>query len=182
MIGLGSGDSIKKSAGPPMLNDVCFASGRPSSAPGRPRSQARLLALRQLTGEEADVTGPHEHDQVAGADDLFQPGVDVGSEQITVDGGRERIGISLTSAVDLGDDDGVGRHPGRWKLVAATREAAVAMRLEDEHEPSVFAYQFAGRLQRRGDFDRGVAVIVVQLGTVPGADELEAPMGAPELA
>src|SRR6478752_994363 len=64
--------SRKKSAGPPMPNDVREASGSFSRTPGRPRSQARLDALRQLIAQLADIPRTHQQQNVVRSDQALQ--------------------------------------------------------------------------------------------------------------
>src|SRR5213082_2215144 len=64
--------STKKSAGPPMPNDVREASGSSSLTPGSWRSQASLDRVRQLIAQLLDIACAHEQDQVIRPDDLVQ--------------------------------------------------------------------------------------------------------------
>src|SRR5882672_11324674 len=64
--------SRKKSAGPPIPNDVRVASGSFSLIPERPCSQARLDALRQLIAQLADISGTHQKKKVVRTDEALQ--------------------------------------------------------------------------------------------------------------
>src|SRR5258707_13235154 len=64
--------SRKKSAGPPMPNDVREAIGSFSRTPGRPRSQARLDALRQLIAQLADIPRTPQKQNVVWSDQALQ--------------------------------------------------------------------------------------------------------------
>src|SRR5438552_4456143 len=68
----GRASSTKKSAGPPMPNDVREASGSSSLTPGSARSQATLDFVRQLIAQLLDVAGAHQKEQVIRPHDLLQ--------------------------------------------------------------------------------------------------------------
>src|ERR1051325_7180471 len=68
----GFASSRKKSAGPPMPNEVREASGSSGLTPGSSRSQARLDFVRQLIAQLLDVSGAHEEHQVVRPHDLLQ--------------------------------------------------------------------------------------------------------------
>src|SRR5205823_2693064 len=99
-----------------MLKDVSLASGRSHSTRGSLRSHRRLASVCQLTRQPPDVTGSHEQQQVAFADDLLQPlpyALEIGAER----GPRhhlrqlpraEVVGVGLARRVNLGDDQLVG--------------------------------------------------------------------------
>src|SRR5438270_14024387 len=84
--------SIKKSAGPPMPNDVRDASGSFSRTPGRARSQSVFLdPLRQLIAKPLDVTGAHQQHEIVGPDDLRQRFLRA-LERAAVEGLRHLVG------------------------------------------------------------------------------------------
>src|SRR5258705_4997265 len=56
--------STKKSAGPPMPNDVREASGSSSLTAGSERSQLSLDAMRQLIAPLGNVSGAHQEHEV----------------------------------------------------------------------------------------------------------------------
>src|SRR5258705_11010731 len=56
--------STKKSAGPPMPNDVREASGSSSPTAGSERSQLSLDAVRQLIAQLVYVSGTHQEHEV----------------------------------------------------------------------------------------------------------------------
>src|SRR6202165_6138363 len=64
--------SMKKSAGPPMPNDVRDPSGASSLTAGSERSQWSLDAVRQLIAQPVDVPGAHQEQQVARADKTLE--------------------------------------------------------------------------------------------------------------
>src|SRR6266705_2804493 len=64
--------SRKKSAGPPMPNDVREASGSSASTAGSSRSHARLDLVRQLIAQLLDVAGAHQEHQIVRSHDLVQ--------------------------------------------------------------------------------------------------------------
>src|SRR5579864_4663970 len=68
----GRASSRKKSAGPPMPNDVRDASGSSALIPGRPRSHARLDFVRQVIAQLLDVTCAHQQHEVVRSDDLLE--------------------------------------------------------------------------------------------------------------
>src|SRR5579864_9765113 len=71
-IASGRASSRKKSAGPPMPNDVRDASGSSTLIPGRPRSQATLDFVRQVIAQLLDVAGAHQQHEVVRSDDLLE--------------------------------------------------------------------------------------------------------------
>src|SRR5689334_885061 len=64
--------SRKKSAGPPMPNDVRDASDSSSLTPGCSRSQASLVFVRQLIAQLVDVARAHEQDKVVAPDQVME--------------------------------------------------------------------------------------------------------------
>src|ERR1700674_2267082 len=64
--------SMKKSAGPPMPNDVRDPSGSSSLTAGSERSQLSLDAVRQLIAQLVDVSGAHQEQQVARSDEPLE--------------------------------------------------------------------------------------------------------------
>src|ERR1700730_13727502 len=71
-IALGRLSSTKKSAGPPMPNDVREASGSSSLTPGREASHLALDAVRQLIAQLVDVSGAHQEQEVARPDQTLE--------------------------------------------------------------------------------------------------------------
>src|SRR5207245_5168956 len=72
LIASGRASSRKKSAGPPIPNDVREASGSSNLTPGSARSQARLDLVRQFIAQLLDVAGAHQQDKVIGSDDFLE--------------------------------------------------------------------------------------------------------------
>src|SRR5437762_4912337 len=64
--------STKKSAGPPMPNEVREARASSSLTPGSSRSQASLDFVRQLIAQLLDVARAHQQNQVIRPHDLLQ--------------------------------------------------------------------------------------------------------------
>src|SRR3982074_1652267 len=64
--------STKKSAGPPIPNDVRGASASSSRTEGSERSQLSLDAVRQLIAQPVDVPCAHQKQQVARPDKAFE--------------------------------------------------------------------------------------------------------------
>src|ERR1700738_4269354 len=71
-IAFGRAISTKKSAGPPMPNDVREASGSPSLSPGSDWSPLTLDAARQLIAQLVDVSGAHQEQEVARPNQPFE--------------------------------------------------------------------------------------------------------------
>src|SRR5467141_1351122 len=64
--------STKKSAGPPMPNDVREASGSSSLTAGSERSQLSLDAVRQLIAQLVYVSGAHQEHEVVRSNQTFE--------------------------------------------------------------------------------------------------------------
>src|ERR1700704_114157 len=64
--------STKKSAGPPMPNDVREASGSSSLTPGSERSHLTLDPVRQLIAPLFYVTRAHQEQEISGSDQALQ--------------------------------------------------------------------------------------------------------------
>src|ERR1700694_2394847 len=71
-IALGRPSSTKKSAGPPMPNDVREASGSSSLTPGSEASHLALDAVRQLIAQLVDVARAHQEQEVARAHEALE--------------------------------------------------------------------------------------------------------------
>src|ERR671933_455472 len=140
-----SATSTKKSAGPPMLKDVCLASGWSQITPETAASQAWLLCVRQLMSKPPDVAGAHEENKVCGLHQLFQlppSGLEVRRKP----GARHAVGqvpaaqaarVLLPRSVDLRHQDFVGTLAGTGEVVEQRCQPAVPVWLEDQHQPAV---------------------------------------------
>ena len=71
-IAFGRAISTKKSAGPPMPNDVRDASGSSSLTPGSEASHLTLDAVRQLIAQLVDVTCAHQEQEISRPDQTFE--------------------------------------------------------------------------------------------------------------
>src|ERR1700674_64079 len=71
-IACGRPSSTKKSAGPPMPNDVREASGSSSLTPGSEASHLALDAVRQLIAQLVDVARAHQEQEIARADEALE--------------------------------------------------------------------------------------------------------------
>src|SRR6202165_6234327 len=71
-IALGRPSSTKKSAGPPMPNDVREASGSSSLTPGSEASHLALDAVRQLIAQLVDVARAHKQQEIARPDEALE--------------------------------------------------------------------------------------------------------------
>src|SRR5580704_9265310 len=71
-IAFGRPSSTKKSAGPPMPNDVREASGSSSLTPGSEASHFALDAVRQLIAQLVDVARAHQEQEIARADQALE--------------------------------------------------------------------------------------------------------------
>src|ERR1700681_3324978 len=71
-IAFGRPSSTKKSAEPPMPNDVREASGSSSLTPGSDGSHLALDAVRQLIAQLVDVARAHEEEKVARAHEALE--------------------------------------------------------------------------------------------------------------
>src|SRR5450759_2323388 len=122
--------SIKKSAGPPMPNEVREASGSFSFTPWRPRSQARLDALRQLIAQLADIARTHQKQNVVGSHQAFQH-LARSLEIADVRAVRQQVGqvaplhsrrIVLAGRVDVEHQDLVGAGEGTREILHEGRK------------------------------------------------------------
>src|SRR6266702_3667865 len=110
--------STKKSAGPPIPNEVRVASGSCSLTPLIACSQARLDALRQLITQLADVARTHQQQDVVGADQSLErlagvlEGANVGAvrEQVGQVLGLDPSRVVLARAVHIEEQDPVRAH------------------------------------------------------------------------
>src|ERR1700682_2999852 len=95
-IALGLPISRKNSAGPPMPNEVCEASGSSSLTPGSERSHLTLDAVRQLIAQLVDIARSHQEQEIARSDQSLEhlagglEIADVGSVRELVREGRRR--------------------------------------------------------------------------------------------
>src|ERR1700730_14579459 len=108
-IALGRLSSTKKSAGPPMPNDVREASGSSSLTPGSEASHLALDAVRQLIAQLVDVAGAHQEQEVARADQALEhlarrlevAGIGRVRHLVSQVGGLDARGVLLARAVDV---------------------------------------------------------------------------------
>src|SRR5216683_8436001 len=141
----GRPSSTKKSAGPPMPNDVFEASGSSSLTPGSEASHLALDAVRQLIAQLVDVARSHQEQEVARPDEAFEhlarrlevAGVRCVWHLVRQVRGLDPGGVLLACAVDVQDEHLVGALERAREVVHERREARITMRLEDDDEPPV---------------------------------------------
>ena len=92
----------------------------------------------------------------------------------------EAVDRLLASAVDVGQDEHVGRIEGIEKLAEQIARARVAMRLEEDHQAAAEA--FACGRQRGANLGRMMAVVAHHHHAAGLAAQLEAAVDAAELA
>src|SRR5207249_1871823 len=115
-IASGRASSRKKSAGPPIPNDVRDASGSSAAIPGSARSQARLDLVRQLIAQLLDVARAHQEYEIVRPDELGQRLLrllEVADIECLRDLVREVFrahpgDVLLARAVDIEHEDAVG--------------------------------------------------------------------------
>src|SRR6266566_3918892 len=163
--------SRKKSAGPPMPNDVREASGSFSLTPASSRSQARLDLVRQVIAQLPDIARAHQQDQIIRTDDLLERFLRL-CEVTDIDAVRDLVRkirredaghVLLTRAVNVEHKDPVGADERTREVVHQRVEPRVAVRLEDDHEATV--PQLASRLDRGPHLGRMMCVVVVDRRT-----------------
>src|ERR1700692_4720462 len=185
-IALGRPSSTKKSAGPPMPNDVRAASGSSSLTPGSEASHLTLDAVRQLIAQLVDVARAHQEQEIARADQALEhlarrlEVARVGGVWHLV---REVRGlyarrVLLARAVDVEHEHLVRALERTREVIHQRRQARVAVWLEDDDQPAVT--QFARRFDGRAHLGRGMRVVVVDGRALEDAQELHAPVRAGE--
>src|ERR1700682_2684941 len=146
--------SMKKSAGPPMPNDVRDPSGSSSLTAGNERSQLSLDAVRQLIAQPVDVSRAHQEQQVARSDKTFEHlprrlevadvrgAGDLERQLRRVDAHR----VFLTRGINVKDQRFVRPAERTREVVHERGQPRVAMRLEDDDQAPVT--ELARRLDR----------------------------------
>src|SRR5258708_5751279 len=141
----GRPSSAKKSAGPPMPNDVFEASGSSSLTAGSEASHLTLDAVRQLIAQLVDVARSHQEQEIARPDKAFEhlarrlevAGVGCVWHLVRQVRGLDPGGVLLARAVNVQDEHFVGALEGACEVVHERREARIPVRLEDDDQPPV---------------------------------------------
>src|SRR6202171_1453559 len=144
-IALGLPISTKNSAGPPMPNEVCEASGSSSLTPGSEASHLTLDAVRQLIAQLVDVACAHQKQQIARADQAFEhlagrreiAGVGCVWHLVRQVGGLDARGVLLARAVHVEHEHLVGTFERAREVVHEGGQARVPVRLENDDQPPV---------------------------------------------
>src|SRR5258705_5242297 len=176
--------STKKSAGPPMPNDVREASGSSSLTAGSERSQVSLDAVRQLIAQLVDVSGAHQEYEVVRSNQTLEH-LARRLEIADVRGARDLVRqlrrvdasrVLLARAVHIEDQDLVRSAECAREIVHQRRQARVAMWLEHDDEPPVAKLPCG--VDRCSHLGRVVGVIVVDRRTLERAQKLQPAMSA----
>src|SRR6202521_3298463 len=174
--------SMKKSAGPPMPNDVRDPSGSSSLTAGSERSQLSLDAVRQLIAQPVDVSGAHQEQQVARADKTLEH-LARHLEVADVCGARDLVRqlrsvdsrrVFLTCGVNVQHQHLVRPAERAREVVHQRRQARVAMRLENDDQATVT--ELSRCVDRGSDLRRVMCVVVVDGRALERAEELQTPV------